>query len=396
MVKNKFGTCGFLLLIVICLLFTSCSGEVKEPRTIRSLYDYVLDVGTYTSLDWEWAKSMEEEALNQMSCGCSGVTRQNSEGITLVGRNFDFYANHKPLFIFRTDVEGCYRTIGVSTVLNDGPDYSECLEKGISEDLAAIIPFITVDSLNEKGLYIETNMRFGQPDEEGNVMFSSSGTGGDTEERMSLQYITLYLTLNCATVPEALELVGKTNIYLPDSYDHMNICFMLSDAYGNYGVLEIADNKVYWNEKQPVQTNFYINEDCYKRSDYKSGLGRYEYLMEGVKTVESEADMFSLMDGVKYSGIYNSDVKYDVRTEYVGSYPEWTDSYVLDEAHRDEVMDLIQMDGDYFMSMTLQELRDNGEYWWSTMTSVVNCNERTISIRFFEDDDCTLTLGFED
>ena len=396
--KKICGVCFPVFMAAAILLFTSCSCQADSsvPREVTSVYDYVLDVGTYASVDWDWALSQEEAALNQMSCLCSAAATRTSDGVTLVGRNFDFYINHKPLFLFRTAVDGCYQTIGISTVLNDGPDYGDCLQNGLSKELETLIPFLAVESLNEAGLYIETNMRLGELDDQEGVLFSSSGTLNNETKPMSLQYLTLYLTQNCANVPEAIELVNHTNIYLPDSKDNMNICFLMADPLGNYGVLEIADNTVYWLDSQPVQTNFYINQACFEKSHYKCGLGRYSFLMERVGQVETREDMFSLMDCVAYSAINDPDnALFDVRSEYVGAYPHWTDAYVLDEANRAEVMGLIRSDGEVFYSMTRQELRDCGEFWWSSMTSVVNCNEKSIFIRFFEDDACTLTLNFE-
>ena len=113
------SVCILVFVTAASILFTSCnsSADASGQREVTSVYDYVLDVGTYASLDWDWAMSQEEVALNQMSCHCSAAVTQTSDGITLVGRNFDFYINHKPLFLFRTAVDGCYQTIGISTVL---------------------------------------------------------------------------------------------------------------------------------------------------------------------------------------------------------------------------------------------------------------------------------------
>lgn len=292
----------------VIIKLSSCDITLLSAFTnaceITPVYDYVLDVGTYTSLDWDWALSNGKKLLNKMSCHCSAAATQTDDGVTLVERNFDFYINHKPLYIFRTAVDDCYETIGISTALNDAPEYSDTIKNGLSKEMA--------------------------------------------------------------------------------------------DALGNYGVLEIADNEVYWLDKQPVQTNFYINKTCYEKSDYKAGLGRYSLLMEQVENVETFEEMFTLMDCVKYSTINDPEnALFDIRSEYVGTYENWTDEYVLDEANKDEVLSLIKSDGEEFYSMTREELRNCGEFWESTMTSVVNCNEKSIFIRFFEDDSLTLNLDFE-
>ena len=61
----------------------------------------------------------------------------------------------------------------------------------------------------------------------------------------------------------------------------------------------------------------------------------------------------------------------------------------------DEVLSLIKSYGEDFYSMSQEELRDCGDFWISIMTSVVNCNEKSIFIRFFKDNTLTLKLGFE-
>ena len=133
--------------------------------------------------------------------------------------------NNSGLYIFRTAVDDCYETIGITTALNDAPEYSDTIKNGLSKEMEKAIPFIAVDSLNEKGLYIETNMRLGEWNEDESIKFSSPGTLNTETKPMSLQYLTLYLTQNCANVKQAIELVNQTNIYLPGSKDEINICF---------------------------------------------------------------------------------------------------------------------------------------------------------------------------
>ena len=45
--------------------------------------------------------------------------------------------------------------------------------------------------------------------------------------------------------------------------------------------------------------------------------------------------------------------------------------------------------------MTRQEQEAANYYWESILTTVTNCNNKTMTIRFFEDDSRVLVLGFD-
>ena len=52
-------------------------------------------------------------------------------------------------------------------------------------------------------------------------------------------------------------------------------------------------------------------------------------------------------------------------------------------------------DADKIGKMSRQELQDACKYWESIFTVVANCNNRTIRVRFFEDNDKTFTFTAE-
>lgn len=103
--------------------------------------------------------------------------------------------------------------------------------------------FFTNDVMNEKGLYIEADMREGQPESTG--IAHSTGTNPDAEVSMSFPALVRYLGERCATVDEAVELAKSLNVYGMIT-DHLNWCggYLIADASGHYGVLELVNNKL--------------------------------------------------------------------------------------------------------------------------------------------------------
>ena len=108
--------------------------------------------------------------------------------------------------------------------------------------------------------------------------------------------------------------------------------------------------------------------------------------------------MLDLMKSVSYVQSYFPETcNYDCRSEYVGDNPGWTYDYIVDEKNQDEVNNYIKEQTNEFMGFTRQEKKDMGDFWETTFTNVVNCNKKTMKLRFFEDDtNCIeLKLGNE-
>ena len=231
-------------------------------------------------------------------------------------------------------------------------------------------------------------MRYGERDEVGNSVFPLTGTNPDSAQRACIAGLNTRLCQNCATVKEAIEYVNGLDLYGPDSEDmDWNFCYLMADATGDYGVLEVADNKVSFLDKQQIQTNFYVTKEFSDKQSLKSGVGRYAVLEENIDNVSSEEDMSELMKSVSYAQSYMPEIcSYDYRSEYVGENPGWTYDYIVDEKNQEEVIKYIKEQSDIFTGSSRQELKDMGTFWESTFMNVVNCNKKTMKISFYEDD----------
>lgn len=387
--------------LIFALIFTMVTGiaegdtvETDGRHPVTDIFDYVVDAGTVTSIDYDFIRELYADG-NDLIGGCSAVAKVTEDGRMLVGRNMDLYFSNNPAYIVRTAVEGCYETIGVGYSFRSvWPDYGQALAEGLSEDEYKKLPFITVDIMNSAGLYVEINMRSAEFWASGDSKYACGGTNPDAEERVFSQCLGRYIAERCATVDEALAYVNGLDIYTGNTKYSWNYCFLLADATGHYGVLEIASDRVIWHDGQPCQTNFYLDEALSAIEEYKIGIGRYDYLMSHIDSVQSAEDMRALMDQVSYFKSYSKTCAYDVISEYAGTYPWWTNEYLADEAHAEEIEKFMTLSMEEVASCDEQTLRDRGTEWLSVITTVADCGEKTLCVRFFEDDAKTLTLSF--
>lgn len=242
-----------------------------------------------------------------------------------------------------------------------------------------------------------TNMRYDETDKNGNPVFASTGTNPKSKEQMNIVLLPRYLANHCATVDEAVALAKKINISSIRALGmNWSLCLMLADATGNYGLLEVAQNKVFFLKKQPLQSNFYVTKSLYKQQHYKSGLGRYDTVMAGLKDVKTDEDMLNLIKKVSYfQSNFPDTCQYGPRTELVEDNTKWTSDYILDPKNQEEVQAKMHEGAAKLSKMTREQIMDDGNYWESSFTNLVNCNKKTLTVRFFEDDNRVITLGFD-
>lgn len=391
----------FITILAVAFLafsLSSCKSLNSESNMkrheVKDVVEYVVDAGTVTEVDYDYVSGKYNSGFDLIG-GCSAIAKQTNDGKMLVGRNMDLYYSNNPAYIVRTDTEGCYKTIGVAYVFSGSwPTYEQVLAEGLSEDQYKFLPFYTTDIMNSEGLYVEINMRSAELWTNGESKFACSGTNESAAERVNTQCLGRYIADHCADVDEAIEYVNSLNLYTGNTKDSWNYCFILADASGHYGLLEIADNRVIWHDYQPCQTNFYIDEKLAAKEELKCGLGRYDYLMSHINSVQSESDMHNLMDAVSYFSMYSPDCLYDNTSEFVGTYPWWTNEYMEKEENKEEINATISALCELVGAYDLQTLRNRGTSWLSVFTTVANCTDKTLHVRFFEDESKVAVLTF--
>lgn len=364
----------------------------------KAVANYIIEIEPYTELDYEYAETMLNKKFDfwkfvkGSSGGCSCGIKTTADGQTIVGRNMDLTISNKAAYIVRTKCPGKHATVGVAYNYMNGPDWDEIAEKGISKEYKRIIPFNCTDVMNDAGLYVEINMRNGEANHDGSSRFGCSGTNPKSDHKVCALSLCRYIAENCANVDEAIGYVNSLNLYTPASDLPWNFCFILGDKSGHYGLLEIAQNKVVWLDGQQAQTNFYINKEFADVEEIKNGLARYDHIMNNIDAVQTEDEMFKLIDDITYFQVYTDSPKFDIRSEYAGLEPHWTTDYAMSEEHKNEIMARNAKNIKYVHSVSRKDLQNACKYWESVFTVVANCNNKTLRVRFFEDNERTFNL----
>ena len=384
-----------LVTLLALLTLTGCATtEKKSSVGFTVIGDHVIELDTITDIDFE--KGLEYFEANFGTYGCTAVGKVISNGDMIVGRSYDLEYSNAPAYIVRTAIPGHYRTIGVAYNAFTGTAVEDIIENGLSEDELLTIYCMTGDVLNEKGFYIEANMRETQPEETG--IAECSGTNPGAEVRLSFATLLRYLGERAATVDEALEIAYSLDVY---GFKTATVSWgggiFMADATGHYGVLELVDNKLVWNDMQPAQANFYLSPDYIDRAEMGTGLGRYKTVMEGREAVDSEEDMRALITKVRYFQSVDPDnCIWDPISEATGTVIDgkrYLLSDVRDESNREILMNFMREDGKAELEKTIEQLRDENNCWLAAYQTVVNCNKLTLSVVFFEDDSLTYSFS---
>ncbi len=417
MKKTKKIVSLLLLLAVLCTsILTGCAGTWAETSAAQAaaesasddkaksanlmgevLGDYIIELPVITEIDYEAGLKKNKEMFGQF--GCSGIGKVLDDGDMVVGRSFDLYYSNNPAYVIKTDVEGFYKTVGLAYNTFGGRTFEDVKENGVTQDELLTLLFFSADVMNEKGFYIEANMREKQPEETGIVV--STGTNPDAEVSLSFPALVRYLGERCATVDEAIELANSVNVCgMSNGKVNWGGGYFMADASGHFGVLELVDNKLVWNDGQNCQTNFYINDEYKDKAIIGSGTGRYELLESEIESVKNADDMTALMKKVRYSQMLDPyNCLFDPRSEMSGVGEEYeafggmlTIDMCADDQYKDAILKAMEASGSKERGKSLQQLRDEGTQWLSVWQTTANCNRKSLKVVFFEDD--ALTFDF--
>ena len=400
----------------------------KQYIKVTKYSNKVVMTNIYEEFDFDYAYSYINEKYDKFSVGggCTAVGKITKDDGLVIGRNMDLYITEKPSFVIRTAVPGFKRTIGLSYPTNRGEDFNAVIEHGVDSELYKVLPFLQTDVLNEDGFYIETNMRNADYGDDGKSVFVCDGTSKDNSKfRLITLMLSQYLGSRCSTVDDALKIVKEDlDLYTPASLKNgvdWNFCFLLADATGKYGVLEIAQNKIVFNEAKQLndkemplgacQTNFYISKEFNTIEKMKCGVGRYDYIKSKWGSITNQSDMYKALRDVSYFQCYFDNCKFNNLSEFVGYYKEDGKVFVSNRTIRRGNENVVAWDYDYVTnpdnyekvkeyinscSFDIDRRKTNGSFWESIFTIVVIPAKRSIFVRFNENDDNTFSFDFSD
>lgn len=231
------------------------------------------------------------------------------------GRNYDWYYDDMADFIIHTNHTGNkYQSIGVAGASHID---NELLKDLKYSGLYDILPFLTVDGINENGVVCNINI---VPNDKGITRQTTLG-----KEDMCTLMIPRYILDNFDNATDAVNSLLNFNFYgVPDNEIHI----MVADSTKTY-VVEFINNVTTIMEKN-YMTNFHLDGvdtkviegvtqlDWDTVEPHGMGLERYEKIMREYSTTSDKAGMMAMLQALNYSNAYKDETTPFWKTEFTG------------------------------------------------------------------------------
>ncbi|MDO4536773.1 MAG: linear amide C-N hydrolase [Coriobacteriales bacterium] len=348
--------------------------EIVEHKGFRDLGNYVIELPDITDpAIFERGRIVgnyvADHGGNYAKFGCTAMAKHNSKGEVIIGRNMDLDISQTPAYVFKTTT-GKYKNVCVSYSPGFYLPYHEVQKlEELDPDMMAMVAGSACDCLNEKGLYIEVNLREYTKELECHGLHSARGeefrADGTpwSELRACTTNVCQHVSQNCATVQEAVEYINNsfdwyTIVPAPGqamAVSNNNLCCLIGDATGEYGVIEFGQDEVSYLPYQFGQANYYLTPKWNALETTGPGhgrLGMVSKVIQPVQTLEEAMDAMKpimwrnetlwigeshrITDGSHlhpYNQIAFEDNKgvpqMDWRTEYVFQWPVMDDGRML-------------------------------------------------------------------
>ena len=325
--------------------------EPVKHGNYTDLGNYVIDLGEFSEADIDIG--VEYNNKNQDSwpkTACTAVVKKNSKAEVIVGRNQDMEVSNYPGYI--SHLNGKYKAVGFFYD-NKGKFTYEEYKAGVDMpgDYRCGIAGCCTDAFNEKGLYIQTNMRTGYG-------VKNSGTNPGKKRVGEISVVSL-AAANCATVQDVIAFINTLDVYSmgdPDCPATWSFAFLAADAAGEYGIIEFADNKVFYTPYAPGHANAFVALPLITKDPFGAGYGRLEAGMRYLPKAEDEYDMMKAIGLAGWSREI-TDCRYshldanghavfcdefgapsiDYRTELTGNFGVDDEGNVIDEGEEDAI-----------------------------------------------------------
>ncbi len=294
------------------------SSEIVEHKGFRDLGNYVIELPDFDDPN---VLEIGRIAGNTMAdhgespyFGCTAMVKRNSKGEVIVGRNMDLDISQSPAYVFKTTM-GKYKNFCVSYSPGFYKPYAEVQQmEEIDPTMAAMIMMSSCDCINEKGLYIEVNLREYTKELCCYGMHSSRGekTRDDgtpwSELRCCTTSICQIVSQNCATVQEAIKFINNSydwytivpaaGVNMP--VNNNNLCCLIGDATGEYGVIEFAQDQINYLPYQFGQANYYITPKWNALETTGPGHGRLDMVSKVIVPVETLEEAMDAMKPIMW------------------------------------------------------------------------------------------------
>lgn len=355
--------------------------------SIKKLHDYLYEITYSSPLDYELANEYYQKYAPHLRGACSAFRKGS-----WLGRNYDWFYTDEIEFIVHItrglDKKGNTRYASLSVNSSGIYDFTR---ESIKED-GFLLPFLTVDGINENGVCVELNVL--TPDEEryGRTTGTNPGKEGLCELAVS-RYILDYAT----SVDHAIDLLSERNIYgcFKNGFNE-EFHFVVADKDKTV-ILEFVNNKLQIIEPEKlIMTNFYLSgfdgnlitgfeeEEAINPEDttlgrYACGVERFKIIQDAYDNIESEEDVLDALKSIRYTKTYKDDTNPFWYSELVGKTTTFGDLTIyLPKSEFSGIKAYVQ-------EKYAQGLRD-GSTWQTTHSSIYNIPEKTLSVLVQEED----------
>ena len=352
-------------------------------ENLTKVDDYMYNI-VYNEIDSAYAKEFIRNNYFNIAGACSSVRKGN-----FFGRNYDWKYDKTAYYIVNVTHEAAkYSSIGIaggfSRMTND------FAESGQTSDLYRVLPYATLDGINEKG--VVANINVVPAGDKGRT----TGTIPTGEHRETLCQMSLvrYVLDNFATAQDAVDdIVDHVSVYAPNVAGASELHLMIADANNTF-VIEFINNQTVvrdmesYYDGRTYMTNFYldgttVNSDNHINfssvTDYGSGLERYNIISDGFNNVNSVATMTELMTSLNFTNAYQSTTS-----------PAWNTEFVSEE--RGLTVHSASNDFEPIVNAAIAGFADatrNGKYWITCHTSVYDIQTKKMYLIFQENSSST-------
>ena len=283
--------------------------EIVDHGSYKDLGHYVIDMGEISQQAFADGAVRANEKLDTLKTeSCTGIVKKNSKGQVIMGRNQDEEVSNYPVLVFHLTGG---KQQAVSFYYSHQFDYTyEQLQKGLEleDSFRGMMASASTDAFNESGLYIQTNMRT-------NVGVKTTGTNPGAE-RVPMIGVASRVAQNASTVAEALDYINTLDVYTTGNVGVTNwdYAFMIGDATGEYGIIEFANNEMYYTPYANGHGNAFVSPLLTQYDRYNAGYGRLHIAQQAMIGAETDRDM---MEAVHKADWYHEvqDIQYSYRDE---------------------------------------------------------------------------------
>ena len=374
--------------------------QVKEIKlgdlNLQKLKDYLYYI-EFT--DWDYNKAIEHFKNSYPSSGYCSSVRNGS----FYGRNFDWFYDESASFVVRSKAtKGRHASVGIA---GGSPLLTKTLvEAGEWDDYFEMIPFITVDGINDAGVVCNTNVV--PTGDKGHT----TGTNPSAEKTLCTLMIVRFVLDYADSAADAINKIQNINWYALSGEGAIKAqelhCMIAESA--STEVVEFVDNSVKVfsdvdDEYQsipnnvPIMTNFYydgwngnivtgfdveggISPEDTTLTAHAEGTERYEIVRERYDTLDSRDSMLQMMKGIWYTHAFDRESDPFWYSELVGYTDKYGDLTIYDNATefsgiKEDVIDMFE-----------NRTRD-GKTWQTVHTSIIDIDNKTLTVYAQESDD---------